>query len=182
MSTHKCRETPPGLHWSSSRLTNESKCFVLRGRPIIIQPGCECLLWVGRVGTVGNVMTRQPTRTHEKPERHTMLVESCLSACVCVCVWCTFFYETVLWWSAQIVTDDENILEDFYKSSAVNQCPGVSAICCEEARLLCEHPSAVLATARMRPPWPCWDWSFYCLGCSAVQSSCQHIEPNVVFM
>lgn len=93
--THIYGETPPGLHWSSSCLTNESKCFVLWGCPITM---VQCLLWVDRAGRGGDVMTRQLTRTLEKPGTHTFthIHAQCWLRAGCMCaapIFMRWFYD-----------------------------------------------------------------------------------------
>lgn len=80
-STHECRETPPGLHWSSSCLTNESECFVLRGCPISMQPGWVSPLSVTIKHRCGfnNLASQKKHKVYTN--RHTTQVRD-----VCECV------------------------------------------------------------------------------------------------
>ena len=136
----------------------------------------------GRAGRGGVVMTRQPVqdvRATWNTHTHTMLVESCL----CVC--CTRFYETTLWWSAQILTFDEKHAEDSSSLSGLSSKSVFSyTLYSAEACLLCvcmrinlqywlEIGHSLLIQARTEP---------LTVSAASGQSSCQHIEPNVVFM
>lgn len=133
---HTCREIPPGLHWSSSCLTNDSKCFVLWGRLIAAEPGWASPLSGASSQSWGCNDQATHQDTWETWERHTRThFTGNLPVYAAAPTFMRWFYDDLhRYW---LVMKSTLKILAVYQSSAVNQRSDISAIYPMKACLLC---------------------------------------------